>query len=174
MRSNQFPGFMSFGDLYELFDKLGRRGMPFTRFKAAVQAMGFKFEDKELYEVFSELDINQDASLDWNEFRGGLLVIVKEKMPEAILMKLGLSKIDVIQKVALIVLGMGGLFAFLILALKSFGGGKEMIATIQSSFASAITMGANQESSGGLDLDKYRTTVTAMIAASMGLATIPK
>jgi Ca2+-binding EF-hand superfamily protein len=174
MRSNQFPGFMAYGDLYELFDKLGRRGMPFSRFKPAVQAMGFKFEDKELYEVFSELDINQDASLDWNEFRGGLLVIVKEKMPEAILMKLGLSKMDVIKKVLLIILGMGGLFAFLILALKSFGGGKQTIATIQSSFASAITMGANQESSGGLDLDKYRTTVTAMIAASMGLAAIPK
>jgi Ca2+-binding EF-hand superfamily protein len=174
MRSNQFPGFMAYGDLYELFDKLGRRGMPFSRFKAGVQAMGFKFDDKELYEVFSELDINQDASLDWNEFRGGLLVIVKEKMPEAILMKLGLSKMDVIKKIVLIVFGMGGLFAFLILALKSFGGGKELIATIQSSFASAITMGANQESSGGLDLDKYRSTVTAMIAASMGLASIPK
>ena len=74
--------------------------MPFSRFKPAVAAMGFKFDEKELYEIFSELDINQDASLDWNEFRGGLLVIVKEKMPEAILMKLGLSKMDVIQKVA--------------------------------------------------------------------------
>jgi Ca2+-binding EF-hand superfamily protein len=174
MKSSQFPGFMEYGDLYQLFDKLGRRGMPFSRFKPAVAAMGFKFDEKELYEIFSELDINQDASLDWNEFRGGLLVIVKEKMPEAILMKLGLSKMDVIQKVCIVVLGMGGLFAFLILALKSFGGGKETIATIQSTFASAITMGANQESSGGLDLDKYRNTVTAMIAASMGLASIPK
>lgn len=148
--------------------------MPFSRWKAAVQGLGLKVSDDELYEVFSSLDVNQDAQLDCQEYKGGVLTIVKEKMPQAILIKLGMSEMDVIQKVAIVVFGMATLFAFILLALQSFGGGKTMIASIQSSFASAITMGSNSESSGGLDLDKYRNTVTAMIAAAMGLASVPK
>jgi hypothetical protein len=99
---------------------------------------------------------------------------VRENLPEAIRFKLGMSDMDVIKKVLGVVCGMATLFAFVLLALQSFGGGKQIIASIQSGFASAITMGANSESSGGLDLDKYRATVTAMIAAAMGLQAIPK
>jgi Ca2+-binding EF-hand superfamily protein len=168
------PGFMNYGDLYPLLNKLGRRGMPYSRFKAAVYAMGFRYSDRELYGVFAELDINQDNILDWQEFRGGVLVVVQERLPESILKTLGLSAMDVIQKVCFIVIGMGSLFAFLILALQSFGGGKAIIATIQSSFGSAITMAANGESSGGLDLEKYKSTVTLMVAGAMGLSAVPK
>jgi len=167
-------GFMAFDDLYELLDKLGRRGMPFARFKASVQGIGLKVDQEEVYEVFSSLDVNQDAQLDWAEFKGGMLTIVREKMPQAILIKLGMSEMDIIKKVTIVVFGMATLFAFILLALQSFGGGKTMIASIQSSFSTAITMGANSESSGGLDLDKYRNTVTAMIAAAMGLSSVPK
>ena len=49
-------------------------------------------------QVFSALDVNQDAQLDWAEYKGGVLTLVKEKMPQAILLKLGMSEMDAIQK----------------------------------------------------------------------------
>lgn len=166
-------GFMPYEDLYALIDKVGRRGMPYQRFKVAVQWMGFKFEEEALYEIFAALDVNQDMTLDWSEFRGGMQYIVSEKLPEAILLKIGMTKIQVVKAVLAVVAIMAVLFAFLLLALMSFGGGRTIIASIQSGFASAITFGAKSESSGGLDTDKYTKIVTGMIAAAMGMAAPP-
>merc|ERR1712139_390298 len=103
---------MDYGDMYNLLSKLGRRGMPYARFKAAIHSMGFRLDDAEMFNLFAELDINQDAVLDWGEFRGGVLSIVKDRMPESILLKLVLSKMDVIKKVTVVILGMSFLFAF--------------------------------------------------------------
>jgi Ca2+-binding EF-hand superfamily protein len=169
-----FTGFMPFGDFFALLDKVGRHGMPFSRFRTSVQALGLKVDEHVLYQIFSELDVNQDAQLDWCEFRGGYLMIVKDQLPEAIRVKLGMSDMDVLTSVVGVIVGMTTLFAFILLALQSFGGGKKLMASIQSSFATAITMGANSESSGGLDLDKYRATVSTMVAVAMGLNSLPK
>jgi len=166
-------GFMPYEDLYELIDKVGRRGMPYQRFKTAVTWMGFKFEEEALYEIFAALDVNQDMTLDWSEFRGGMQYIVSEKLPEAILLKIGMSKIQVVKAVLGVVIIMATLFAFLLLALMSFGGGRTIIASIQSSFASVITYGAKSESSGGLDNDKYSKMVSGMIAGAMGMSAPP-
>eukprot|EP00747_Dinoflagellata_sp_TGD_P069444 gnl/TRDRNA2_/TRDRNA2_156136_c0_seq2.p1 gnl/TRDRNA2_/TRDRNA2_156136_c0~~gnl/TRDRNA2_/TRDRNA2_156136_c0_seq2.p1 ORF type:complete len:508 (-),score=118.80 gnl/TRDRNA2_/TRDRNA2_156136_c0_seq2:9-1313(-) len=153
-------GFMAFEDMYALLDSVGRRGLPYESFQRTVVQLGFTFGHRELYEVFSSLDLDQDGQLNWAEFRGGMEMIVKEKLPQSILVRIGMSDTQMAQRVVGVVVGMMG--------------GKSVIATIQSTFATGITFGAKSESSGGLDLDKYRAVVAAMIAGAMGMQYVPK
>lgn len=167
-------GFMAFGDLLPLVDKLGRRGMPYSKFKQTIAWMGFRFEEELLYETFAMLDVNQDGVLDHAEFQGGLSMIVAEKLPESILMRIGMDKVAIVKAVLGVVVIMTIAFSFLLLALFSFGGGRILIAQLQSGFASAITFGAKSESSGGIDPDKTKDMVTGMIARAMGMTSVPK
>jgi len=162
-------GFMPYDDLYKLMDKIGRRAMSYARFQSAVTWMGFRFDEGDLYEVFASLDINQDSQLDWPEFRGGVMTLLKQKLPQMILQKIGMSETEMVRRVTGVVFAMVSLFAFVIFSLRSFGGGPVTVAAIQSSFATAIIVASQSESSNGLDVTKCRKAVSGMISQAMGV-----
>jgi Ca2+-binding EF-hand superfamily protein len=161
-------GFIDYRTIFQLLDKIGRRGMPFSRFKMWVKKMEMRFRDDELYDVFATLDVNQDGMMSLSEFMGGLAILVKQRLPQTILVKLGMTKMQMISAVLVVVGGMGLLFAFLLLGLNSFGGGRATIAKIQSSFSMAITYGGGS-AGGDVDAEGMTNRVKSMIALAMGV-----
>jgi Ca2+-binding EF-hand superfamily protein len=161
-------GFIADRDIFKVLDKINRRGLPFSHFKMCVKKMEMRFDDEELYDVFSTLDINQDGLLDVSEFKGGMAILCKARLPTVIMVKLGMSPVQMMQAVAIALGCMCLLFAFLLLGLNSFGGGRSTTAKIQSTFSAAISYGGS--SGGDSDPDAMTRSVKTMIAMAMGVA----
>lgn len=162
-------GFIDYADMYMVVDKLGRNGLPYKGFRTCVERLDFTVDEEALFETFAGLDINQDGFLDWPEFRAGIATIVRVKLPEAILIKLNMSTMQIVEAVCGVVLSMVALFSFILLGLNSFGGGRSLIAKVQSGFATVITFGAGGKGSD-FDPSKYTARVRNLICVSMGMA----
>ena len=53
--------------------------------KSRLRAAAYNSGRQDFRKLFGTLDKDHSAELDWAEFKGGMLTIVREKMPQAIL-----------------------------------------------------------------------------------------
>ena len=89
--------------MYGVLGTLGKTGMQFELFTFVLRnGLHFRLKNKELFEVFAQLDINHNNQISFDEFHASCAVIFKERVPEDILTKLSLRHDQIFLKVILI------------------------------------------------------------------------
>jgi hypothetical protein len=152
----RLPGFIGSEELMQIIMQLGRDGLTFEGYQKFMAEFQLDFSHSEVHDSFVLTDVNQDGILSFNKFMSGFYILVKNRFPERVIGRLGLSEAQIFRFVVGTVIVFAGVFCFLFLATLTLSGGDAFDLFAQCCLTVGAAMFVSTENAGGKGPDVYR------------------